>query len=547
MPLAHSSAPVGEPLAGQEFDVAVVGGGPVGLLLANLFGHWGVRTLLCERNADTSASPKAIFIDDEFMRLLDRVGLADEFRQQSFGPVGNYYYSSFLRRALVKVEGVVTANGYPNRSAMVQPEFERLLRRGATRYPCVRLCFSTELQAFAQADDGVTLQLRDAAGRIAGVCCQFLFAADGAHSMVRKTLGIAFDGQKLPVPHIVVDVQGYADQSPFTKYYCDPRRPWNSIPSPFGGRRFEFRLLPGDDPARVVTPAGVRSLFPSYFQPPPFTIVRSAIYEYSERLAASFVSGNVFLVGDAAHLMPPQGAQGLNSGARDALNCAWKVWLVLQGKAAPALLATYDLERRDHIQAIIRYSVRISRIVNIDSVPRALLRDLVFALLQAIPSVRRYFALQRHLPKPFLAKGLVRHEHAPTESSVVGRLLPQPRVVRSDGSTVLLDRMLGEGFALVVLGAPPAVVHALRSHVLLQRMAVRVVVVRAAGDTQAQLADAVRLEDDGTAAFGPGRPVAYLVRPDRYVAALLDPARPDTALRSVLLQYLPDASLENRS
>lgn len=524
-----------------SFDVVIIGGGPVGLLLANLFGHWGVKTLLCERNADTSSSPKAIFIDDEFMRTLDRVGLAEEFRQQSFGPVGNYYYSSFLRRALVKVEGVITPNAYPNRSAMVQPEFERLLRRGAARFPCVTLSFSTELLGFSQQDEKVHLQLQAKAGDKSLASCRFLFAADGAHSTVRKALGIAFDGQKLPLPHVVVDVESYADQSPFTKYYCDPQRPWNSIPSPFGGRRFEFRLLPTDDPAKVVTPEGVRALFPAYFQPPPFKIVRSAIYEYSERLAASFSSGNIFLIGDAAHLMPPQGAQGLNSGARDALNCAWKVWLVLNAKAAPSLLATYDLERREHIQAIIRYSVRISRIVNISSPTTAFVRDLAFALLALIPSARRYFAMQRHLPKPFLARGMVVHTEEPTQTSVVGRLLPQPRVMCADGSKVLLDQVLGEQFSLVVLGSDGQSSNALSEHEIVRRMAIPTVHVLSADSPVKSFRGAVRLLEPGSGSFRPGQRLAYLVRPDRYVAAVVDLSSPDTSLRAALEPYVPNS------
>ena len=388
--------------------------------------------------------------------------------------------------------------------------------------------FKHELTAFSQSGTGVIAEVTDASGGVRVVAARFLLAADGARSLVRERLGVDFEGfSAQDQPHVVVDVADDPDgQLPHTKFFCDPRRPCTCVPLPYGMRRFEFFLFPDEDPQAMLEPENLARLFRPYRDFKTVQVVRKAVYVFHSRLVSKMQVGPVFLLGDAAHLMPPFGAQGMNSGARDANNLAWKIAAVLSGRGGSQMLASYEQERRDHVSRIIRYSVQMGRLSNITSKPVALCRDLLFALLNILPPVRRYFRSMRHMPKPDVGAGLVVRQPGDARDSQLGRPVPRLNLIRRDGGHTTLDDAMGAGFALVAVDVEGDIDIA---------------------DTNARQLDpdirCVQISLNTTAEYSPGddagqqwcqqhRGRIFLVRPDRYVAVSTEPAEIASAINA---------------
>ena len=212
------------------------------------------------------------------------------------------------------------------------PYSKELLIENSRRFSSLDCRFGTSLADIAQTAGGVTVGLM-ADGARHTVEARFVLACDGARSQIRSLLGIPFEGSRIDEPHLVLDLADFPDQAPYSRFFCNPRRPVNSIPAPYGGRRMEFMLKPGEDREQVLTDAAIRDLVDRHtpYRGVPLHIIRRAVYGFSERIAGRLQQGRVFLLGDAAHVMPPFGGQGMNTGARDAANLCWKLEIVLSG------------------------------------------------------------------------------------------------------------------------------------------------------------------------------------------------------------------------
>jgi 3-(3-hydroxy-phenyl)propionate hydroxylase len=161
----------------------------------------------------------------------------------------------------------------------------------------------------------------------------------------------------------------------------------------------------------------------------------------------------VLLAGDAAHIMPVWQGQGYNSGMRDASNLAWKLALVIKGLAADSLLDSYEQERRDHAKAMIDLSVLAGHVLAPPKRWQGTLRDGVSWLLNYVPPVKRYFLEMRFKPMPQYTQGAL---IVPSEKgSPVGKMFIQPQVLTDAGTTVLLDEVIGENFAIIAWGCDP--------------------------------------------------------------------------------------------
>lgn len=505
-------------------QVLIVGAGPTGLAAANLLGLYGIHTLVVECDPSTSTIPKGIYIDDEFFRTLDAIGVASEVHEQCVPAAGVSYFSR-LGFCVAAVQGQITPNGYGNRSAIWQPEFEQVLARRASEWPGVDVAFEHTLVDLREADGAVTAGVTDAAGARHEVVADYVLGCDGGRSTVRKLLEMPMDGRSYEQPWIVLDLLDDSDPDPFSKYFVHPRRPTDSIPGPRGGRRFEFMLLPGEDPDAMVADESLRTLFDGYRDFDRVTIFRKAVYTFHSLFVRDMRVGRVFLLGDAAHLMPPFGASGMNSGNRDAMNLCWKLAAVLDGHADSSILETYDLERREHVQAIIDISVRIGRIVNLTTTWLAYLRDVAFWVLARAPLTGPYITGMRYIPRAVLREGIVIRRPAEARGSFVGRMLPQPVVRTAGGDDVLLDEVLGPAFALVGIDCGDLDLRPALEREHWKGLGTRwVSVVRPTAGSSPMTDGSVAL---GDARFGTlskvHRGEVLLVRPDRYVAAAVPP------------------------
>ncbi|MGD9942466.1 MAG: FAD-dependent monooxygenase [Burkholderiaceae bacterium] len=490
-------------------DVLIVGAGPVGLTVLNLLARYGISCTVIERNERTSDLPKAIAVDDEYLRLLAGLGLADAVHARASAPFG-VFFTSARGRPLVTVPPFRTPNGFGNRVAVSQPLFEQTLLQGVPRQHA-SICFGAEFTGLSQGADHVEARVR-VGGEERALTARYLLACDGARSPVRTAVGIDFPGRRIDEPHLVVDLAEFPDDTPGSRFFCDPRRPMNSIPAPFGGRRLEFMLAPGEDHDWLMSDQGIRWLIDNFspyrgLQP---KIIRRAIYGFSERIADRMQQGRVFLLGDAAHVMPPFGGQGLNTGARDAANLAWKLASVLQKNADPKLLSSYDVERRAQVSRAVRYSVNVGRLANIRSRPLALLRNAVVRLLNQYPPARDYLAQMRYVPRPRIDEGLL-VTAGDAAADLVGTVFPR-LMLDVDGAAITFDEFVGFRHALVVLDppggfrVPPQLIDAMSGVVLPMR----------SGKSMRGLAGCTDPLLDRLLPQLAGH--AVLVRPDRYIA-----------------------------
>ncbi|MCW2986305.1 MAG: mhpA 1, partial [Conexibacter sp.] len=409
-------------------DVCIVGGGPAGLLMANLLGRRGVSVLLVERNATTSSAAKAISIDDEALRTMQRAGLLAALRDVVLPGTGTRYYGVDGRPLAYARGPARPIHGHPIKSPFAQPDFERVLHEGLAALPTVEAAFSTSFVTAVQDDDGVDVTIEDADGPRA-VRCRFLLGCDGGRSDVRALLGIGMTGKSFRDPWIVVDTLGDAEDHRYGMHHGEPSRPFVVIPGGRGRCRYEFLLHPAEVPASFADPpfALVAELLAPHRAITEAEVERVAVYNFHALNADRWREGRIFLLGDAAHMMPPFAGQGLNSGVRDANNLSWKLVEVRERRAGEELLDTYEAERRPHAQATIDLSVRLGAVVMTTSAARARARDTVIRALARFGPARRFLEEMRFFPRQRYAAGFVAGAGA---DGLVGRALPQPRVLR---------------------------------------------------------------------------------------------------------------------
>ena len=351
-----------------DFDIAIVGLGPVGAAAANLAGAAGLRTLVLERGDQPYRQPRAIVFDAEIMRIFASVGLADRIAEVTRSLGGSVYLGADLKpirifRARPRPDPLAW---HPS-NLFYQPQLEALLRDGLTRFPHVEVRRGHDVTNIK----GERIVARDTEGRETAFTARFILACDGASSTVRKTLGIELDDIGFEERWLVVDtlvdgpmhwpedhdIPEEVRNGRSSLMVCDPARPATLIPGSGRHRRWEYMLLPGEDDEEVTGSPWLRRHIGKWIDPDDVEIIRAAVYHFRALLAKRWRSGNIFLLGDAAHQTPPFYGQGMCHGIRDAAQLIWRLELVLRGTAGEALLDSYQPEREPHVRTIIAASV----------------------------------------------------------------------------------------------------------------------------------------------------------------------------------------------
>ena len=517
---ASSAAAADQPIAGH-YPVIVVGGGPTGLAMANLLSRYGTRALLVERNATTVQEPRAVSIDDESLRTMQSAGVIERVLPGIVAGYGSEYHSP-RGRTFLHVRPSAQPYGYPRRNAFRQPVFEAQLRGALAGSQMVDTLFGWTLERFDQDEEEVTLHLdRDGASRI--VRCDYLVAADGGRSPVRGALGLSLDGETFEEKWLIVDLENSPAPTSETVVFCDARRPCIALPGPDLTRRFEFKLLPGERPEDFVAEDHVQALLASHGAHPDSIVCRKVVYTFHARVAPRWSLGRVYLAGDACHLTPPFAGQGMNSCIRDAHNLAWKLAWVIAGRMPATILASYEEERREHVSDMIQLALRMGRIMGPRNRMVGLATRTAFTALSLWPAARDYFAQMKYKPKPRFATGFLLADGQDARTTPVGRLLPQPRVQLADGTHVLMDEALGDGFALVGrFDDAEALVRvaAMPAFAILCPRIVTVATTTAAAERPVPVGIAVVRDFSGSLDHALGQPGhVVMVRPDRYVFA----------------------------
>jgi 3-(3-hydroxy-phenyl)propionate hydroxylase len=535
------------PMEGFDCDVAVVGVGPVGAVLANLLGHAGVSVVALDSATTVVSHPRAVGIDDEAIRTLQSFGMAEVVLDNSLRNVPIRYHDS-AGRVLAHVAPSGRPYGWPRRNLFYQPFLEERLRANLGHHPSVDLRLGHQVTALEQDGAGVRIGVRSAGGE-STLRARYVVGADGGRSFVRESVGIPMLGDTVPVRWLVVDVEKDTWDAPYSAVYTSPERPSMTIPLPFGHRRFEFQIREDEDPDTVSGLDNVVALLRRFYPDGPVPpVVRNDVYRHHSHTAAAFRSGRVFLVGDAAHLQPPFFGQGMNSGIRDVTNLAWKLALVTAGRAAPEVLDSYDAERRPNAEVMVTFATRMGRMYKARSPLTERVRNVAFRGVQRVPGARDYILQMKYKPIPRYTEGLVVGAVGAARGSLVGRAFPQPMVRDAAGEWARLDDVLGT--RICVLGLVPGFAASLSEQVALRlrahggalAQAVPAEVYQRGSDrTSGHQVTTVVDVDGGLRDLLLARPQdeVYVVRPDRYVGAVSRADELDGVLDRFLARLRP--------
>lgn len=365
----------------EPVEVLVVGMGPVGKMAALLLGRAGRQVLVTERKERGYPLPRAVAHDAEIARILQHAGLPVDSMPDAVEPYDDLYvWVNGDDEVLHEVDWTgIDPSGWNNTYFYNQPALEAHLDEQLRMQPSVRIERGVSARVETQDPDGVDVVVRvESTGEERHERARYVLAADGATSAVRRSLDIGWNDLGYFFDWLVVDVlpQEGLTVTHLAKQVADPARPTTVVPGGPGRRRWEFMRLPGETVEELTEPARIWQLLePFGVTPANAEVERGVVYTFNSGWATEWRRDRVFLLGDAAHQMPPFAGQGLAAGFRDCLNLAWKLALVLDGDAAPALLDTYTTERAMHVSDFIDFSMSLGRIICILDPEQARARD----------------------------------------------------------------------------------------------------------------------------------------------------------------------------
>ncbi len=365
-------------MTSADVDVLVVGAGPVGLMLACELRRRDVHCQIIDTLEAPPQYAKAVGIQPRTLEVWEDMGLVGQVLDVAVELRGQLLYVNGEEAARMEL---TLPPDIPYRFfALPQYETERLLAEHLSGLG-LRVDRGVTLHSFTQDENGVTATVDGATGE-QEIRASYLVGCDGAHSAVRRGLGVSFEGDAFPEEYMLGDLEvdwslppGYAIRSLHqTDGNTDDLLVF--IPLPGHNRYRVTMLVPPELASQPESGAGVEHGFESgrptpslgHIQPvidrlaPMATTASnlrwSSVFRISHRLVDRYGDGRVFVAGDAAHIHPPTGAQGMNTGIQDAYNLGWKLALATQGAAAPALLESYNAERHPVGEEVVGRTVR---------------------------------------------------------------------------------------------------------------------------------------------------------------------------------------------
>ena len=493
-----------------ETEVAIVGAGPVGLLLAILLGHRGKTVTLIERWPEVYDRPRAVTMDHEVARILAALGIDCDSDPDFENHKELYYWKNADLEDLQIVDWESLAPSQWHVTYWFnQPRLEARLLEIAEACPTVSVHRGWTADSLSNGSEAVRLGARDTAtgNKRLEINARYLVGADGANSFVRETLGLELVDKGYFFDWLILDMVPPSDfrASPAQWQLCDPKRPTTIVPGGPGRRRWEFMVLPSEDKTEIAKPENAwRLLEPWGLTPENARLERSAVYRFQARWAKRWVSGRAMIAGDAAHLMPPFAGEGMCAGLRDAVALGWRLSSMLDGTLDDRALSSYESERIAHARHYIQFSQDLGEIICITDPDAAQERD---ARMMADLAARNFEPITGDLVK--LGAGAW-CETGPS----AGELSPQG-IVRYDGRTDRFDQAVGTGWFVIAVGQGAEGILSPSQSDLFARLGGRVVSIGPEGDGH----DVVSLDTsyaDWMAAEGAS---FVLLRPDFYVAA----------------------------
>lgn len=432
----------------EHYDVAIVGYGPVGQTLATLLGRAGHTVVVIEKWPTFYPMPRAVHFDDEVARILQNLGLRPDDSTAIEPYDAMYAWRNADREDLQLVDwSGVGRTGWHTSNFFAQPLFEPQLDQLARDQATVSYYRGWEVVALEdEPGETVTLVLEGSDGiqrngERRSLAASYVIGADGANSFIRNAMGSPMHDLGFFYDWLIVDLMLSEPLvfDPPAWQLCDPARPTTIVPGGPGRRRWEFLRLPHEDIQDLNKMERAWELLePWGVHPTNATVERHTVYTFQAKWAETWRHGRLMIAGDAAHLMPPFAGQGMCAGLRDAMNLAWKLSLVLQGKAAESVLDSYGAERLPHVRYFIDFSVSLGKVICITDPAEAAERD-----VRMLAELRDPSLAPPPPPPPRLGPGLLR-----AKNPAAGLMSIQSPVTAAGGQG-LFDDVVGASVLLL--------------------------------------------------------------------------------------------------
>ncbi len=426
----------------HDYDVAIIGLGPVGSFAALLLEKRGLKVLAIDKDKDIYSLPRAVSISDQGLRMAQEVDIDDIYIDNSSELGGAGFVDENLKfiGEAINLKGFTTPNGWAPMRLFHQPYTDKEIRKKIEE-TSINTLLHHELLNVKNRDKDVLFTIKNLEDSTEVECTsKYLIGADGGSSSLRKLLKISQEDLHYNRDWVIVDVELTATNRLEDKaiQVCDPERIGTFIPAHLPFRRWEFIIYEDEDKNDFNDDKKIQELISRWLNPSEYKIIRKAIYQFHSVLAHDFRKGNCFLMGDAAHQNPPFMGEGMMSGYRDAFNLAWKISYVINNGFSDVLLDSYQEERRPHAKFVVENSAGIGELMEAyaqASDPNEVPKELV---------AKGYgsFVL------PNLDEGLFYGGKA-LDSLAAGQLFPQIVVYEDGEISERKDCLFGDGFTLI--------------------------------------------------------------------------------------------------
>ena len=517
-------------------SVLVVGAGPTGLTLAAELARHGVTCRIVDSALAPAAQSRAIAIQARTLEIFSLMQLADEFVAAGRPIHAANVYSGGRRIIHLGFDELDSA--FPYLLILPQPETERILG-DRLRQLGVQIERGVELVSLSQDTEKATAELRHPDHRTEYVRVDWVVGCDGAHSTVRRSLDIPFEGHTFDHTFVLADVHVTSSLSEDEAHIFSRHGDLCAI-FPLGGGR--YRIVadnpPGSLADRDPTIAECQKIVDERVDVPAVLSDAAWItaFRINSRMVRRLRSHRIFLAGDAAHIHSPAGGQGMNTGIQDSVNLAWKLALVCNGHSDPSLLDSYESERYPVERAVLRQTDLILRVASASGGLGAFVREHVAPLFGNLKFVQREVArVISEIEIEYEHSPIVEDHHVPhgpragdRAPDAIARLAPDGRDVR------ILDVCSRPQHTLLLVVETAD--HVARAEELSRNVTARYpdviapVIVSDSTSVPDGAPSARSLRDE----YGPSRPTVYLVRPDGYIGF----RAPLTASAKELMQYL---------
>lgn len=505
-------------------QVLVVGGGPVGMTLAALLAKRGVDVLVIEADESYCTGSRATCVSRRSLEILGWAGAQQAMMEKSlpwsdgrsfykdkqvlhfkmpadptqrFAPMVNiqqYYVEEYAHKALLEV------------------------RQNKASSSADPVLWQTRLVQLTQSESSAIAVVVDSVGREQTIHADWVVACDGGKSTVREQFGLKLEGMQYDGRYVIVDIKQKTKRPTERLAWFDPpSNPGSTIlmhRQPDDVWRIDYQLQDGEDPDEAIKPENVLPRVQSHLtmigEDEPWKPIWISIYNAKCLTLPSYRKGRVFFAGDAAHLVPIFGVRGLNSGFDDAGNLAWKLALVIQGKAEEKLLESYSTERVHATHENLRYGAKSTEFMSPPHNGFALMRQAALRLSTVDNAVSSLINPRQSLPIEYVGSPLNLTEAAgmPAPEAILG-VVSQPAYTH-------LSQYFGDTFTLLQLEDLDA--GAIRPHPLVRVLALK------------------KLDAPQVYERYAGKDTCVLIRPDGYIAARWKTASEvnlDMALRSI--------------